>query len=107
MASGELASKTIHELQALLCQQTVSPSEILEDLLARIERFNPSLHTYLSLDPERLRRQLSDVSKRPGALAGIPITIKDNICMTGEETSCASRILQGFRPPYDAPEVAQ
>jgi len=102
MASGELASKTIHELQALLRQKTISPLEILEDLLARIERFNPSLHPYLHVDPERLRLQLNDVSKRTGALAGIPITIKDNICITGEETSCASRILQGFRPPYDA-----
>ena len=104
MPSDTLASKTIHELQHLLGSRAVSPEQILEDLLARIERANPSLHAYLAVEPERLRRQLKErmTSGRQGRLAGIPITIKDNICIAGEETSCAARILQGFRSPYDA-----
>jgi len=101
MAVGELASKTIHELRAQVQQGTVSPRDILEDVLARIERLNPTVHAYLDLDPRRIRQQLDGVSAK-GRLAGIPITIKNNICIQGEETTCASRILKGFRPPYDA-----
>jgi len=105
MSSGDLAAKTLHELRALIAQGAVSPRELLDDLLSRIERVNPSVHAYLEVDPERLRRaaeaHLRD-APRGGRLYGIPVTIKDNICVNGEETSCASRILKGFRPPYDA-----
>ncbi|MBI3996312.1 MAG: Asp-tRNA(Asn)/Glu-tRNA(Gln) amidotransferase subunit GatA [Candidatus Omnitrophica bacterium] len=105
MPTGELASKTIHELRGLLEAGTVSPQEVLDDVLARIERFNPTLHAYIMVQPERVRRQLRDggtLAGRRGRLHGIPITIKDNICITGEETACGSKILQGFRSPYDA-----
>ncbi len=104
MPSGELASKTIHELRALLTAGAVSPRDLLDDVLARIDRLNPSLHAYLGVEPQRLRQQLeAQLAAIPaGRLRGIPITIKDNICIDGEETSCASRILAGFRPPYDA-----
>jgi len=109
MSSGSLASKTIHELQELLASKQVSPPDILEDVLAAIARANPSLHAYLSVDADRLRRQLKEQppSAGEGRLRGIPITVKDNICITGEETSCASKILAGFRPPYDATVIAR
>ena len=99
MAASDLASKTIHELQGLLASGQVSPNEVLEDLLSRIDRVNPSLHAYLAIEPERLRRQLHAQRKGPGQglLWGLPMTIKNNICIEGEETTCASRILQGFR----------
>ena len=103
MSSGELATKTIHELRPLLDAGTVSPRDILDDVLARIAQLNPSLHAYLRVDPDRLRRQADGVpSSKKGRLWGIPVTIKDNICINGEETACASKILSGFRPPYDA-----
>ena len=104
MPSGELASKTIHELRALLDTGTVTPSDILEDLLFRIERLNPSLHAYIAVEPDRLREQLKRRSSSGyrGQLCGIPITIKDNICIAAEELNCASHILKGFHPPYDA-----
>ena len=91
---------TIHELQPLLTSGTLSPRDVLEDLLRRIVQFNPSIHAYITLDPDRIRQQVRGPSQ--GRLAGIPVTIKDNICVRGEETGCASRILTGFRPPYDA-----
>ena len=102
MAAGELAGKTIHELQALLEARRVSPAEILDDVLWRIDRFNPSLHAYISVDADRLRRQGAQGRGSRGRLAGIPVTIKDNLCVQGEDTTCASRILSGFRSPYDA-----
>lgn len=104
MASGELASKTIHELQPLLAAGTISPGDLLNDLLERMTQHNPALHAYLAVEPERLRRQVASGARaaRRGALFGIPVTVKDNICVAGEQTTCASRILEGFRSPYDA-----
>ncbi len=105
MALGEFASKTIHELQALMAHGAVSPEAILDDVLGRIARVNPTLHAYLDEpDPDALRRQAKEQMQAApaGRLRGIPITIKDNICSTGVEVSCASRILKGFRSPYDA-----
>lgn len=106
MAAGELSSKTIHELRALLDAGTIRPRDILADLLARIREHNPRVNAYLGVDEERLLRQ-ADAPPASGPLAGIPVTIKDNICITGEETSCASRMLQGFRPPYDATVIGR
>ena len=105
MSSVPLASQTIHALRALIAAGTITPEAILEDLQARIAQLNPTLQAYIvPPDPEGLRRQL-DAQRRAasgGPLFGIPITVKDNICVAGEETTCASRILQGFRAPYDA-----
>ncbi len=104
MAVGTLASKTLHELRDAFARKTASPQEALDDVLAQIERANGSLHAYLEVEPERLRRQLAEqLAAHPaGELAGIPVTVKSNICIAGEETHCASHILQGFRSPYDA-----
>ena len=106
MPVGDLASKTIHELRRMIQAGTVSPQEIVDDLLARIDRLNGSqkIHAYLAVDAERIRRQATDLpaSARAERLYGIPIAVKANICVAGEETSCASRILEGFRSPYDA-----
>jgi aspartyl-tRNA(Asn)/glutamyl-tRNA(Gln) amidotransferase subunit A len=104
MASGRLASKTIHELRELLAAGQ-APAELLDDVLNRIDAFNGQVRAYLSV-PDR--RRLHEELKRQweaaphGRLRGIPITIKDNICIAGEEVTCASRILAGFRSPYDA-----
>jgi len=108
MAAGALASKTLHELRALLKAGTVCAGDVLEDLLARIAQQNPSLRAYLAVDEARVRRQLqakSAAASQDPPLSGIPITVKDNICIQGEETTCASRILQGFRAPYDATAI--
>ncbi|MBI4340841.1 MAG: Asp-tRNA(Asn)/Glu-tRNA(Gln) amidotransferase subunit GatA [Candidatus Omnitrophica bacterium] len=102
MPAGSLVSKTIHELRALLDAGTISPSDLIEDLLARITQLNPKVNAYLEVNAQRLRQQAKAASARGGSLSGIPMTIKDNICITDEQTSCASRILKGFRSPYDA-----
>lgn len=104
MPAPALSSKTIHELRALLDKRAIKPADILEDLLSRIASVDPSIHAYLAMDPKRLRRQLAEQESSAirGPLSGIPVTIKDNICINGEPTTCASRILQGFRSPYDA-----
>ncbi|PIQ84632.1 MAG: Asp-tRNA(Asn)/Glu-tRNA(Gln) amidotransferase GatCAB subunit A [Candidatus Omnitrophica bacterium CG11_big_fil_rev_8_21_14_0_20_63_9] len=103
MPTGELAAQTLHELRDLIQAGRISADEVVADVLACIERSNPSMRAYLAVDAERIRRQAA----QDGPLAGLPITIKDNICVSGEETTCASRILQGFRAPYDATVIAR
>ncbi len=107
MASGSPATSTMHELQPRLASGALSPRDILDDLLQRIDRLNPSLHAYLEINAAALQRQLDGSSHARGRLHGIPITVKDNICITGEATTCASRILRDFRPPYDATVIAR
>jgi len=104
MAGHDLASLTMHELAARISAGSASPESALERVLARIAEFNPTLQTYLACEPERIRRQLKAqlATGRRGKLFGIPVSVKDNLCVAGEETGCASKILQGFRPPYDA-----
>ena len=104
MVDDAPSAQTIHELRRRLDTGAISAEDILEDVLKRIERENPALNAYLSVDPDRLRSQLkgSSASGPRAPLTGIPITIKDNICIEGELTRCASRILEGFRSPYDA-----
>ncbi len=107
MPSRRPSTLTIHELRLLIDQGQLDPRALLDDLLDQIERLNPVLHAYIALSPERVRAQLKDrLDHGPrGRLFGIPITVKDNLCVKGEETTCGSRILGGFRPPYDATAI--
>ena len=97
-------SQPLHQLRDRIASGAVDPRQFLNDLLTRIEQFNPSLRAYIAVDRERVQAELAErLAKGPrGRLFGVPITVKDNICVRGEQTTCASRILQGFRPPYDA-----
>ena len=106
MAQAPLASATVHGLRGLIAKGQVTPRQILDDLLARIECENPSLQAYTACAPDALIRQVETLPKTPsGRLHGIPVTLKSNICISGEETHCGSKILQGFRSPYDATVV--
>ncbi len=99
-----LASLTIHELRDQL-QGGATPEAVVESVLDRIERLNPSLGAYLEV-PDRARLR-ADARRQweaapHGKLRGLPITIKDNICINGSLTGCASKILTGYQAPYDA-----
>jgi len=96
----ELYQLTAHELLNLMKKKEVSPKEILDSLFKRIKKVEKKLKSFVFLNEEKLKI-LKDFSlEQP--LFGIPIAIKDNICVKDEPTTCASKILQGFRPPYDA-----
>lgn len=85
--------------------------ELLEAVLQRATFTEAQLHAYLNLDREGARSaaevadQALAAGEDPGPLAGIPIALKDNMVTRGLETTCSSRILAGYIPPYDATVV--
>jgi len=76
----------------------------VEFSVSAAERLNDSLNAFLEIDREGALRRAEEVEKSgaSGGLAGIPIAVKDNICVRGMQTSCGSRILGDYRPPYNA-----
>lgn len=107
-----LADRPIWELRGMYRRGETRPSEVVRVLLDRIEAHEARLHAYLFLDRDAARQEAArwdarvrDADAPP--LAGIPIAVKDVICTRGWPTTCASRILDGFRPPYDATAVTR
>ena len=118
MNGVKLYELTAHEIRALLEQREVSPVEVLDSVFGHIQDLEPALRAYITLCPddareaaEQARKAYADRSGAPqpgkGALFGIPIAIKDNMCTEGIRTTCGSRILYNFVPPYDATVVSR
>ena len=86
--------------------------QIVGALLERAES-KKRLNVFLHLDPDRVLADARDIDSRRkagaplGPLAGVPIAIKDVICVNGQPTTCASRMLQSFKPPYDATVITK
>ena len=86
----------------------VSARELTDQHLSRIADVEPSLHAYLEVTAERARADADriDAARSAGEdlppLAGVPLAIKDNLCTKGVPTTCASRMLEGFVPPYES-----
>ena len=90
-----------------------SAADVLERHLAAIDAREGDIHAFniVLADEARLRAAEIDeavaVGRDPGPLAGVPIALKDNMCTRGIPTTCSSRILDGWRPPYDATVVTK
>ncbi len=99
---------SIRELHQQLVKKQRSAVEITRTALDRIEALEPHLHSFLHRMGDRALAQAQQVDAQIaagediGMLAGIPIGIKDNMCMTGLPTTCASKILEGFISPYES-----
>src|SRR6478672_8236277 len=78
--------------------------DVLEEHLAAVDAREEELHAFnlVLRDEARAAADAVDASDDKGPLAGVPIAIKDNMCTRGVPTTCSSRILEGWRPPYDA-----
>jgi aspartyl-tRNA(Asn)/glutamyl-tRNA(Gln) amidotransferase subunit A len=102
-----MAYQTLVEARDAVRAKKVSSAELTREALGRIERLEPGIQAFVSLDPERAigRARLVDEGKLGGPLAGVPIAIKDNLCTSWGTTTCSSRMLENFRAPYDATVV--
>ncbi len=89
-----------------LTSGAVSPTELVEEVSRAIEQGNPGINAYISWNKEAALAAAKEADLSL-PLGGIPLAIKDNICMMGEPTRCASRTLETFRSPYDATAVTK
>ncbi len=99
---------SIRELHYQLVSKERSAVEITQEALNRIAALEPKLHSFLYVTADQALKQASLVDAKIadgeeiGLLAGIPIGIKDNMCTQGIPTTCASKILENFVPPYES-----
>ena len=105
----ELAAKTAWQLKKLLSTGETSCVEIMRAVLEQIRKRESSVQAFITLREESdLILEADQVDQRRkrgekvGALAGLPVAVKDNICTKGLRTTCASKMLSSFVPPYDA-----
>jgi len=104
----DLATTTAASLLKLQIDLRFTAEELTRAYLDRANQLDPRLHVYLHRLEESALAQAREVDAKRragqplGPLAGVPVAIKDVLCTRGEPTTCGSRMLQNFRPPYDA-----
>ncbi len=100
--------ESIENLQKMIKDNQIKPSEIVKDIYDAIEETDPTIQSFLALDKENAMKKAEELDtlqakgEMEGKLFGIPMGIKDNIITEGLETTCASRMLEGFVPIYEA-----
>ena len=103
-----LLDLTALELGEAIKKGETTAVEAAECCFARMKEMEPEVHAFINLDEERAMDQAKKVQKEieegklTGPLAGVPVAVKDNICTKGLATTCGSRMLEHFVPPYDA-----
>lgn len=109
----KITELTALELSGQIRAGEFTAEEAAKAYLDQIERNEKDIHACLTVDPDTVLKQASDVDRGiregrfTGPLAGVPIAVKDNICTKGMRTTCASKILGNFVPFYDAEAVAR
>ena len=102
---------TVASIAADVAVGRTTARDVLDAHLARIDAREGEVHAFNLVMRDRAIAVASDIDDRvkrgenPGRLAGVPIALKDNMCTRGVETTCSSRILEGWKPPYDATTV--
>ena len=101
---------TIHQAHQLLKNRKVSSLELTKAVLEHIARIEKKVHAFVTVTGDEALRQAQQADKRIKSgdftpLTGVPALIKDNMCTGGIPTTCSSRMLENFVPPYDATVV--
>jgi len=113
---AELTDLTLTQAQKALLAGEISSRELTQAYLDRIQSLDPDLHAFLALTPERALAQADQADRQLAVsgrdlevgvppLMGIPLAVKDVLCVEGIPCTCGSRILEGFTPPFNATVV--
>jgi aspartyl-tRNA(Asn)/glutamyl-tRNA(Gln) amidotransferase subunit A len=107
-----LCDLTVHEAHDLLVQKQITSLELTRAVLERVAAVESKIQAFVTLTPELALQQAAAADRRLAAgeaapLTGIHMALKDVLCTQGVQTTCSSRILQGFVPPYDATAVSR
>lgn len=106
-SSSSLHHLTAHDARELLDEKQVTSVELTQAVLDRIEDVEERVKAFVTVTPELALEQAQAADDaiaegKSGPLTGIPMQLKDNICTRGVATTCSSRMLENFIPPYDA-----
>jgi len=108
-----LTELTIHELAARFRRGDATPTQAAREYLDRIAALDPTVKAYLTVTGDAALARAAEADARfksgtpRGPLDGVPLGVKDVFCTRGVRTTCGSKILEGFVPPYDATVVAR
>lgn len=91
-----LLGKTITEIKELLSTKKITKEEVFSFFQSRIEKYNPEINAYLTLQKKAENTVLD------GVLSGVPLAIKDNFCTKGVRTTASAKVLDNFIPPYES-----
>ena len=112
-ASSVVTPASASQLAAAVRAGEATATETVERTLADIAARDGEIHAFVARLDDLAQATAADIDRQvadgadPGPLAGVPVALKDNLCLQGEATACGSRILEGWRPPYDATVVAR
>ena len=106
-----MTRRTVVDIAAQVSSGALSAAKVLEENLAAIDAREKEIHAFNLVTADRARERAAQIDadvksgKKVGRLAGVTIALKDNMCTRGVETTCSSKILAGWKPPYDATVV--
>ena len=103
----KLYSLSATQMKELLLKKEVTSEEITKSVIDRIEKTDKDIQAYISYNFENALQKAKEVDAKMakgeavGAMAGIPVAVKDNLCTKNLRTTCASKMLENFVPPYN------
>ena len=106
-----MTHRTVVDIAAQVSSGSLSAAKVLEENLSAIDTREKEIHAFNLVTADRARERAAQIDadvkagKKVGRLAGVTIALKDNMCTRGVETTCSSKILAGWKPPYDATVV--
>jgi len=111
LTPDQYAWMSAREIIAGVSAKTFKAEEVTQAAIARAKALNPKLNVFNSINEELALKHAKAVDdkvasgKNPGRLAGVPVALKDNLCVKGTKTTCSSKILADYVPPYTATAV--